>query len=274
LKYILGIEPKAVGKALLFGTAWHKAIEVYYDTNGDAVQSLRAGIKSLEDAETKFQYSDDYNEAVSKLGVMFAYWLENIGPQILREYSVISTEQTLEMTLSNGLKFSGRLDEILERKSDYAIFVGEHKSTSYSLGVMEKSVDESDQVTGYEVLVKENLPSMAGRFTGTLLDTTYSRNGKTVEGRVIEVHRTQLDCSRFIIELNGITTEIAQKAAAFVGGTHEALLFPRNGSHCSQWPCPYEAICRQRVTRSYPLPDSLEYAVREKSSIEVLGIPS
>lgn len=270
LKYVLGIEPVSTSKALLFGTAWHKAIEIYYESKGDGELALAAGMKSLEDNESKYFYSDDYNEDRVKMSAMFEFWLKFIGPQILANYDIISTEETLEIILPNGLKFSGRLDELLRRKCDSLVFVGEHKSTSYSLGAMEKSVDDQDQVTGYEVLVRENKPELAKNFAGTLLDVTYKK-GRVVDGRVTEIHRSEMERNRFILELVGITSEIAQKARALETGTPEAIVFPRNGNCCSQYSCPYESICRQRVTSMYPLPETLEYSRDNKLAMGQLG---
>jgi len=273
LKYLIGIEPTSTGKALSFGKAWHKAIEVYYKTLGNVPDAIKAGLNDLEESESKYQYSEDYQKDIERMNSMFFYWAANVGPKILEAYNVLSLEETLEMTLPNGMPFSGRLDELLERKSDKAILVGEHKSTGYSLGAAEKKVDDADQVTGYGILVKQCKPDLSPRYIGTLLDVTYSR-GKNIEARVSEIHRSQMDETRFLLELTALTTEIAQKSRAYeLEGTADPFLFPRNGSWCSVYTCPYEAICRQKVDTKYPLPDGLEFVERTHRALDKLELP-
>jgi hypothetical protein len=272
LQYELDIKPKWTGKALTYGLAWHKAIEEFYRHNlehstdegytiGCSSQcGLEAGFAVLADAAShdRYQYLEDYETDCSRFPVMFSAWCVQIGTQILSQYRVLSLEETLSLELPNGFSFTGRLDELLCDRETGAVMISEHKSTSFSLSQMERSVFLGDQLPGYMALVKHCKPLIADKLQGCLLDVTYQR-GKVVEARTSTLYYDASDLSRFLLNVTGVLNELSQKISAVREGVSDALLFPRNGLACSRFACPYEPICRCHADRSMDLPATLEH---------------
>jgi hypothetical protein len=258
LHYELGIVPRYTGKALTFGLAWHKAIEVFYGSGGDEHKGFVAGLGVLLDAKDsdKYQYPEDYETDRCRFPSMYDAWVEQIGKVVLAKYNVLSLEETLSVELPNGMHFTGRLDELLEDKESGAVVIAEHKSTTFSLTEMERGVFVGDQVCGYMTLVRECKPELANRLQGCLLDVTYQRGSK-IEARLSTLYYENTESARLLINVTGVLNELSQKITAVRSGVPDALLFPRNGLACSRFKCPYEPICRHFVKRGCDLPDTL-----------------
>lgn len=258
LRYELGIVPKYTAKALTFGIAWHKAIEVFYG-GADVPGALRAGLDVLEQAAAtdRYQYTDDYEADHARFTPMFETWAACVGREVLARYDVLSLEDTLAVELPSGFTYTGRLDELLAERETGAVFIAEHKSTSFSLPEMERSVFVGDQVAGYVALVRAKRPDIAPKLGGCLLDVTYQRGSK-VEARLSRLYYDETDTARLLLNVNGILTELSQKIAAVRSGVCDATLFPRNGGACTRFKCAYEPICRRFIDRDSDLPDTLE----------------
>lgn len=258
LQYELGIVSRWTGKALTFGLAWHKAIETFYGSNGDNTHAFAAGLGVLLDAQdaNKYQYPEDYDADRARFPAMFDAWVGQIGGDVLSRFKVLSLEETLSVELPNGFSFTGRLDELLEDRESGAVWIAEHKSTSFSLSEMERNVFVGDQVPGYIMLVRQTKPDVAARLAGCLLDVTYQRGSK-VEARLSKLYYDEQDTARLLINVTGVLNELSQKISAVREGVSDALLFPRNGTACSRFRCQYIDICRSFVDKTTDLPDSL-----------------
>lgn len=258
LQFEQRIVPRYVGKALTFGIAWHKAIEVFYSAQelGTAIQ---AGLEVIEDAiaNQRYEYSEDADVDHERFRPMFEHWVSAIGRPTLATHDVLSVEETLEIELANGFRFTGRLDEVMQERDTGAIWIQEHKSTSFSLGGMERTVALGDQVPGYILLWRRNYPDKASLLLGCKLDVTYAR-GRSLEAQQSRLAYSEDDLARLELNLNGLLSEMSQKLSASREGVTDALLFPRNGSACSRFKCPYESICRQFVDDKTMLPQSLK----------------
>ena len=256
LRYVLFIKERYIGKALSFGKAWHTAIEHYYRGEGEEA-ALRCGLEDLASSEPFYEYADDYTADLERFSRMFAEWLVSVGRPITTSYTILAVEEDMDVELPGGLRYTGRLDDILQHNESGAIFVGEHKSTSFSLEVMERTVAQSDQVTGYVAMWREKHPEDADRMLGGLLDVCYQK-GSVTRARTSSLRFSHDDIARFWLNTQGLLSEMSQKVAAYESGVSDALLFPRNGHACSQFKCPYEAICRSYVNADTLLPDSLQ----------------
>jgi len=256
-RYQLGIMERYTGKALSFGLAWHKAIEHFY-AGEHPDQALDTGIALLVAAQrtNRYQYPEDYTADVARFPVMFKAWVEQIGKRVFERYEVLSLEETLSVELPNGFQFTGRLDELLKDRETGAVVIAEHKSTSYSLTEMERNVFVGDQLVGYAALLQQAKPDLWPLYAGSLLDVTYQR-GARIEARLSTLYYAADEVARFLLNMTGVLSELSQKIAAWESGISDALLFPRNGTACSRFRCPYEPICRKFIDGTTDLPDTL-----------------
>jgi len=258
LRYELGITPRYTGKALTFGLAWHKAIEGFYGSSGEEALALAQGLEILHSAQAnhQYEYSEDYDADTERFPVMLSEWFRSVGRDILGRFDVLSLEETLSIELPNGFVFTGRLDELLQERTTGLVFVAEHKSTAYSLTEMERNVFVGDQVPGYLALLRENKPEYSAQLGGCLLDVTYQK-GRSLQARVSRLAYDESDTARLVLNITGVLNELSQKISAYRSGVSDALLFPRNGSACSRFRCPYESICRSFIDADSTLPDKL-----------------
>jgi len=257
LQYEQRIVPRYTGKALSFGLAWHKAIETFY-SGADEPQALAGGLAVLNEAHEndRYQYPEDYDNDIRRFPTMFSVWVETVGLEVLSRYNVLALEDTISLELPNGFVFTGRLDETLESKETGAVLIAEHKSTSFSLTEMERTVFVGDQLPGYSALLRYARPGLAPRFNGCLLDVTYQK-GSRCEARLSALYYDEAETSRFVLNITGLLSELSQKIEALHSGVSDALLFPRNGTACSRFRCPYEPVCRKFVDSTTDLPETL-----------------
>ena len=254
LRYELGIESRFTKRALTFGLAWHKAIETFY-TQSD-LEPLKVGRELLEAAGSKYEYSEDFETDHERIEPMLKTWIESVGGPVLAEYEVLSLEETMTVELPNGMVYTGRSDEIVRSKDRGVVLICEHKSTTFSLGEMERTVFLGDQLPSYMVLFKSSHPELADQLAGALLDVTYMRGSK-IQSRASGLYFDESDCARLVLNVTGQLTELSQKLSAVREGVSDALLFPRNGAACSRFKCEYEPVCRRFIDRTSDLPDSL-----------------
>lgn len=253
LKYILGIMPKRVGKALIFGKAWHSMAELFYSGAGEQVL-LDHFERQLRASHDEYKKEEEFQADLLRFPTMLHLWFEKMSER-LEEYEVLMTERELRPHLGDSLgTMTIRPDAVLRHKSTRRVYVAEHKTTSYSLQGMISSVETEDQITAYCWGLTKACPELKADFGGVLLDVTYQK------GRVTDFAQEVLFRNRFALEdfelsMIGLFNEVTSKVAALRKNPAlpPPLLFPRNGSCCSRWPCEYEAICRNRVRSDDPM---------------------
>lgn len=129
LSYVGGWKPTRVSEALRFGTLYHLGMEAWWKTDGTLADALAAvagkGIDPFEQAK------------VDELLVAYdARWHEDRAL-----YEVIGIEVPFECPLLNPETWrpsrtwtlAGKIDGIVRRKSDGAVCILEHKSSSESI---------------------------------------------------------------------------------------------------------------------------------------------
>lgn len=166
LRYVDCIVPKQTSNALFFGSAMHTALERYFN-NIPVVQAMGGEITAEEVTEGLF--ADDKFERAKLFGLMQGYinhWLVTDT----EDYNVVAVEREFSHRIENhrisvidgevkifDVDFSGKIDGILERKSDGKIFILEHKTASIVDDdyINQKSIDS--QTLTYAVMVQETL---------------------------------------------------------------------------------------------------------------------
>jgi len=279
LHYVLGLEPVHQGKALLFGTAVHAAKEAFYKDMQLGVQTstadfVSAGVLSLASQKDLYERRDDFDTDAKRLGPMLAAWHSKWAAHDLDTYEVLAVEEEIKFPLPGGFSMTVRPDAILQVRmtNPQHIVALETKSTSKSVGAMQKSVACSGQVDA-QLLGLRSLGFTDPDFAVDVLpDILYQRqNGPILAERPCLLGRSKRELAEAALGFSGIASEIAQKCAAIEAPDAEVppeFYFPRNGLVCGQFGCAYETICKAR-TRPGDVPCGFLHAEASDASIEV-----
>jgi len=259
LKYILGIMPKKIGKALIFGKAWHKMAELFYTGKTNAAMLTELMQFYLRESYDEYKKEEDFQADMRRCASLVELWYTKMSERI-GEFDILMTERELRPALGGGLfRMTIRPDAVLQHKDTKRVYIAEHKTTSYSLNGMVSSVEAEDQVSAYSWGLLQAHPEFEAVFGGVLLDVIYQK-GKVTDFTQEVLYRNRFAREDFELSMIGLFNEVTSKVAALQrANLPPPILFPRNGSCCSRWPCEYEAICRNRVRPDDPLGSDFEH---------------
>lgn len=263
LRYNLGITPTKMGKALVFGRAWHSGMEVFY-RGGTAEAALEKIKFELNFNKGDYRDIEDLAGDLAKAEVLFPIWVTNIGSKLFEEYDVLSIEEQYEPRIADMFTFTIRPDAVLRRRSDHRIFVPEHKTTGMSIQTMFGNVDTEDQATAYSWGLLKAHPEYESNFGGILLDVAFCRlyKGKPSGNPDVQqttIYRTKNQLQDFEMSMLGLFTELARKRREWDAGRSDTYLYARNGHSCTTFGCEYSDICRVRIDSHVPL--STDYRI-------------
>lgn len=249
IKYICSILPSKLGKALIFGKAWHEGMEVFYKGSQASADEAYLKIKaSLEDNKTQFKKPEDFAEMLAKVPILFNKWYNEIGCKLHDEFAIISVEEELKPKLGGAFTMTIRPDAIVKERSSGKICIPEHKTTSYSINSQFDTVIRGDQATAYCWGVLKVHPEMTLNFMGVLLDVCYNR-ASVVDVKQMQILRNKQHLAEFELSLLGVFLDLANRIRGLdVHPEMLPMLFPRNGAACASFGCEYEDICRNRIT--------------------------
>ena len=252
IKYNLGLLPTKLGKALIFGKAWHEGMDKFYN-GADYATSLATIYAELDEAKLQFHTLDEYNEVRLKAEPMFKAWYEAIGLKLHDEYEVLFVEEQFEPKIADIYTMTIRPDAVVRRRSTGEILIPEHKTTGYSEQSMVENVDRGDQATAYTWGLLAVHPEFKENFAGVLLDVAYARMYKgavsgTPTAKQITITRSRYDLAAFELSMLGLFRDIASRIKKYEARPElDALYYPRNGSSCSEFTCEYHSLCRQHL---------------------------
>ena len=133
LRYDLGIQPDDMGAAATFGTAGHAALEVWYRAlaDGDPEAAITDALATVDTSPL-----DAFDRA--KLRVLVrgydARWMsEFVDADANYLFDVLGVESQFRYELG-GHEIGGKLDALVRRRADGAVFVVEHKFTGSNVG--------------------------------------------------------------------------------------------------------------------------------------------
>lgn len=145
-RWIDGLQPKKQSTPLLFGTAMHKYLEVYY-SGGSHRNALYAVQDLIEQTDTSQMDELDYQEMVETLNTV----IENYNKRYeldFQDWEVIATELTFAIPLDDEIGYTGTIDLIVRNKSDGKIYLVDHKTTN-SIEKYDKNSDMDRQISRY-----------------------------------------------------------------------------------------------------------------------------
>lgn len=239
-QYVKGLVPVHRSPALLFGTAAHRAMEVWYaEVKAGSLTSKKvkfatdAGIAALE--EQREQYYDPGKLETQKRQMRDTFM--QYGLQYPNEmFTVIGSELSLETTLQYGDLFTGRVD-IAVLWQDGRLMIMDHKFTGWSMESFKRSVQAGDQSTSYQLLWNRNNPKRPA--SGVIFNLIRNYQGSISFARV-PVYRGQRDIEIFEAEVSENMRDLAQRLV------DPSAVWPKNTDHCFAYnsACPFLDLCQ------------------------------
>lgn len=242
--------------ALVFGSAWHKALEIHYKTNGDARAVMDGVIDSWEghdyadDYRTLNRVMLDYEKYVAKYGIPSEEPAPTVGwpdEPLIEIASTISTEELVH-------PWTVRIDRFVD--IDGLVYVEDHKTTSRLDKNYFKQFPLSQQMKGYTYAGQKLLPGR--KVVGVRINLSHVLTGAT------EFHRQLVTFSPSEIEewvenTNNWMTRLATDYTLPAGAAFPGH-YGDNGCSRKFGMCGYHPVCsssprvRQAVLeRDYPV---------------------
>lgn len=247
LENILGVSTPGIRWALEQGSIVHGALENMYSgwTSSDTKDYITGMTEMLPMAD-----EDREKMANDSRGLVFG-WCEKFLQKDLEQYDDFEFEKSVKIPLLGGLEMTGRFDKMYTSKQTGALVIGDYKTTKRSISAMTKASALGDQFTLYSHAAKTMYPD---RRVQTVIDIIWGRDLKSgfkVDcAREIPFVYTQDVIDRTVVGFTGVVLEIAQKIKSYLNGDLPLeFLFPRNGTVCGIFGCPFEEICRRKITK-------------------------
>lgn len=256
MENILGVITPGMKWALKQGILSHSGLELMY--LGYTWEDIKHYVHQMTDDMD----NDDEREVMNRNVIgMLETWKSEFLERDLENFTDFEFEVDVKIPLLGGLYMTGRLDKTYTDPRTGAMIIGDYKTTKTSITQMTKNCRQGDQFTLYTHGLKQLNPD---RRIMTVVDIIWGRELKA--GWTVNVARdtpiiyTQPQLDQAVTMYSGLVLEIAQKVKAFYDGTYPLeFLFPRNGSFCGTFGCPYEDICRHKIDRGYLLSQGYDF---------------
>lgn len=237
-KYPRALEPATKAPALIFGANIHLALAAWYDSLkrqepfdmrlNAAMIAFRLGMEA-----DRGEYSDPekYDEDFVRGQILLqAYAVEYPA----EGWQVLEVESPIEYEFENGDKFTGRMDLVIENQG--RIWIVDHKTTGWSMSSLSRSLQVSDQGTGYLWLWNAVRPDTPAHGIIFNIMRQYKNNNNFKQ---IPVMKTDEDIERFKRESGFVLNQIAEKVS------DPNAIWPRNTGACFMFnrPCQYLDLC-------------------------------
>lgn len=265
-KHVKGWQPEGTSPALIFGSAWHAAMDVVWEelaegkNDNELAVARRAMDKFQEEWEAEggpAQFTPlNLREWSPRIPQTAALMLENYIAKhraALRHLTLIKAEELFAVPLDDGVHYVGRRDKLVRNTSGKHIIV-EHKTTAWGTksgfkAAWSTSWTGKSQIDGYLFSAGHKYPnlSLSVWIDAALVHTT---EHKTFD--FIPVVRTMAHLDAWLWETRYWVGTIRQHLAALAEADTDAefmAAFPRNTESCIQFNrrCPYFDTCVQHT---------------------------
>jgi hypothetical protein len=241
-RYVKNLDTKFKAPPLIFGTAVHAALESWYidQMNGGKDLELRKAnalqtfIKSMEAEEGEYAEHDYYIIDRDRGFKLVSNYFDQY-PDDERLWKILAVEESVQMVLPTGDIFTGTVD--LKVQIDGRIYIVDHKTTGWGMSQCMRSLEASDQSTGYTMIHNVMHPDQEA--VGLIYNVLRSVKSVTEYSRTMVV-KPKSEQKRFAREIADGFGEIVQKM-----GDPNAC-FRRNTQNCFAYnrACPYLELCQ------------------------------
>ena len=235
-RYIRGLVPKLTPRKLLYGRAVHAGLAAWYMAPSEdplmkqaaAVDSFRA---DMVEAKPEYFMLEDFDaDLVAGVQVMqeyaLAYPVENYIPE--------AVEQELECLVNDHTRFTGRVDLVM-RDLRGNVFIFDHKTTGWSMDMLARTLQISDQSVAYMLLWNANHPDEPAM---GVVYNVLRQYKKTIEFRRVLVIKGPSDVQAFKEEAADTFDEIGWRVS-------NERRWPTNKNSCYLYnrPCVFYDLC-------------------------------
>jgi len=189
-------------------------------------------IVNLVEREKEYKFAATYAEHIVLTKRILEHYSMEYSTQ---QWKVHGVEMGLETTLKGGDIFTGRIDLNITNQHGNKYIV-DHKTTSWSMAQLKKTLSATDQGTGYIFLWNKTHPEIE-HVNGIIFNIVRHYKDKTELDHHL-VYRTPEDLIRFELDVANTFAELSEKIA-------EGGRFVRNTASCYLYnrPCPYLDLC-------------------------------
>lgn len=250
-QFVLRLLPVTVGKALIYGGAFHEAKAAWY-LSGDMGKVLETFEEYMVGMRSGFADDSDFEALMWKGPILLEQWISEFGEDDLKYYDVVCVEKevVLEIPETFDYVFTTRPDTVLRSKGNGKIIIMETKTSGSSWLQTDRDVRMGDQATAYTWAVQSLFPD--DKIMGVQPDIAYwnSKSNSIDNIKLVRpelVYRTQDDVVQFIVGMKSNMEAIADGVARLYEGEDPVAAFPPNRSWCSAFfrECEYADVCRK-----------------------------
>lgn len=245
IKYILGFKEKALSRALIYGSAIHEGMEVFYQTYNKKSMIDRT-LEYLHQHSSNYINPSDYTKDLLKVEDSLEYWYDKYGQFDLEKYELLGNETKIPLTLENGLIFNLRPDRIMRERSTGFVYVFDTKTSGVSIPFTVRRIANSDQPQGYLAGVKPLYPT---EFRGWITDIIIATRGLKYDAfRPVPLEYDEYALKLWEYSLMSQIEDLTGRYMLLKDGGSIEFLFPYRKSACSVYACPYQDICNKNLS--------------------------
>ena len=152
--------PKGKSAPLVFGSAWHKALEIHYRSGGNRDLVYMA----VEAAWEGHDAADDYR-TLNRVLMEYDKYVKHYGPPDKEDAKTVGAGADAIVEMSTNAQgdellhpWAGKLDRVIELGGLY--YIEDHKTTSRFDKNYFRQFELSNQMMGYTYLGKQLLPNL------------------------------------------------------------------------------------------------------------------
>lgn len=261
IRYVLALKPTKTKLPLVFGHAWHAALESWLlnrNNPGSLDAAVQAGLEDLQLKAQEIDKPDELPDLRTRIIKGLPLWTAEFT-RLYGSWTVNTVEDLRMVPIADNLVFSVRFDGTIT-DPDGRVYILEHKTTGWSTDKTVAGVELGDQLTGYYLAYNKTRPNVAlPGLSGVLLDVTEFKS-TGIKPSFWFLTRTLEDQTNMELSLVGLFNELAQKRASLQDGHPPFVLFPRSSEFCALFGCEYETICRSRLEQ-FELPPTDDFIV-------------
>ncbi len=246
LEELLGVNTTGTKWALVQGSILHGVMECLYLGYSAADQKKYI----LEMSDVLLNTDEEKQKMILRVSEMLRVYKKQWYESDMKEYDSFLLEHPIDIPLYGGMKMTGRIDKLYRCKDTGVWIIGDYKTTGMHLKAAIGQAAQGDQFTLYSYAMKTAEPEK--RF-GVVIDAIYGRDLKA--GFKVNLQRDSLkiyqayELQQTAVGFTGLVIEVSQKIKSYLNGDAPLeFLFPRNGTTCGIFGCPYKDFCRQKVT--------------------------
>jgi hypothetical protein len=238
LRYMERLVRKFQSTKLIYGKNIHLALEEWYrmlkagHTLAERkAEMLKVFSNSMQDSRPAYVEEEYFNaDCIAGVQTLEAY----ADRWTAEGWNVLAIEQELETKLPGGATLTGRVDLVIE---DFyrSVYVVDHKTTGWSIDMLTRTLQISDQTSAYIVLWNANNPKKKAH--GAIYNIL-RKNKSVIDFARPPILKCDEDIEDFVADAQDTFDEIAWRIA-------ENRRWNCNKSSCMAFnrPCDYYEIC-------------------------------